>query len=221
MILVAVAVLLVLPASVWAWMHLSGSRPSAKMLEAKELAAKAFENRDNMTEEQRRAAFADMRKTFEGLSESERRELRREGMAERQRREQEEMTKFMAMSEQERAAYCLKKAQEEASRFDRRAAEQAKNGDNPGGNGSPSSSNNPPPPGGGPGDSGRPPGGFRNATPEQREQFRKQMLDNTTPEQRAQRTIYRSALAQAIGQQNVVRQQQGLPLVPAPGTRRF
>jgi len=61
-------------------------------------------------------------------------------------------------------------------------------------------------PGGGPG--GR--GGARYASPERRLQFQKLRLDNTTPQQRAERTIMQTEMARVVSQQNVVRSQQGL-----------
>jgi hypothetical protein len=44
-------------------------------------------------------------------------------------------------------------------------------------------------------------------------------LDNSTPQQRAERTLYYNALTKAIGAQNSIRSGQGLPPIPMPRGR--
>src|SRR5437868_713284 len=93
---IVLVVLLLLPASVWAWVHYSHA---SKIRKVKQVAAQAFENRNNpdLTEEQRRQGFDDMRKAFEGLSPSDRQALWDERMAEGMRREDERMDQYFAM----------------------------------------------------------------------------------------------------------------------------
>ncbi|HEV3023740.1 MAG TPA: hypothetical protein VGX76_14795, partial [Pirellulales bacterium] len=108
------------------------------------------------------------------------------------------------MSEKERQAYAQKRAAEMAKQLDHNAAAA---GNNASANGSRGPGN---------GSGGRGP-----RTPDQRLQAQKRRLDNTTPQDRAQRTIYNAELTKAIGAQNAVRSGQGLPPIPVPRTRSF
>ena len=201
----------------WAWIYYA---KASRLQKVKDLQAQAREGGKQMTDEERRQRFAEIRKAAENLSQSDREELGRQRMEAAARREQEQFDKFMAMNAQQRRAYCLKMAEEEAKRAMQRDAQFAQAGGPPGG--SPVGSGSVSPTGrGGPGSRPGGPGGARNASPERRLEFQKLRLDNTTPEQRAERTIMQTEMARVVGQQNVVRFQQGLPPLPIPGQRRF
>ncbi|MGA2258537.1 MAG: hypothetical protein ABSG53_28060 [Thermoguttaceae bacterium] len=214
---VIIVVLLLLPTFVWAWMHYA---KASRVQKVKDLQAQVREGGKQMTDEERRQRFEEIRKAAENLSQSEREELARQRMAAAARREQEQFDKYMAMNAQQRRAYCLKMAEEEARRARQREAQLAQAGgwpgSSPGGGESASSSGRG---GSGDGQGGR--GGARIASPERRLQFQKMRLDNTTPEQRTERTIMQTEMARVVGQQNVIRSQQGLPPLPIPGQRRF
>jgi hypothetical protein len=114
-----------------------------------------------------------------------------------------------------------KRVAEMAKRADQNAA-AAKNGGQPGGaqggsrGNSPSSdANNSASRGPGNGQ----PGNRGPRSPDQRLQAQKRRLDYTTPQERAQRTIYNADLTKAIAAQNSIRAGQGLPLLPLPRTR--
>jgi len=214
---VIIVVLLLVPTSVWAWMHYA---KSSRIQRVKDLQAQLRESGQQMTEEERRQRFAEVRKAAENLSQSEREEISRQRMEAAARREQERFEEYMAMNEQQRRAYCLKIAEEEAKRALERQAQLSRAGGQPGSSSTRSDSASPPGRGG-PGDGERGRGGARIASPEQRLQFQKMRLDNTTPEQRTERTIMRTEMARVVGQQNSVRLQQGLPPLPIAGQRRF
>ena len=210
-----VAAMLILPASIWAWMHY---RHLSRLQKAKQVAAETFGNRGNqsVTPEQRRQNYEQARQAIDalGLSEAERDELRRAQWDERLRRDNERMAKYAAMSEKERWAYLQKQVADMAKRFDQNG------GKNGGGLNNSSRGNNATAnAGNGPRGSGGGPGGRGNRSPDQRLQAQKRRLDRSSPDQRAARTLYNSDLARAVGQQNSIRLQQGLPPIPTPRTR--
>jgi hypothetical protein len=211
---VVIAAVLLLAGSVWAWKHYSHL---ARLRKAEQLLAAAAQNRGPSTNSGQRRFVPDdgTRKAIDalGLSEAEREELRKARQDEARRRREEEMERYLAMAEKDRWAYMQKTAAEMAKRFDQNAAAAAKNGQ--AGNASNSSRGN---------DqrnnanaNGQGPRGPR--TPDQRLQAQKWRLDNTTPQERAARTIYNNQLAKAIGQQNSIRAGQGLPPLPLPRWR--
>ena len=205
-----VAAVLLVSGSVWAWKHYSHL---ARLRKAEQLLAAAAQNRAGQpgSPGQRRFGLDEnTRNSIDalGLTQAERDQLSAARREEARRRRQEEMDRFLAMSEKERAALAQKRAAEMAKQLDQKAAAAAKNGGQAG-NAS----------------SGNSPGNSANAgargprTPDQRLQGQKWRLDNTTPQERAQRTLYNAALAKAIAAQNSVREGQGLPPIPMPRTR--
>jgi hypothetical protein len=212
---VVIAVLLLLPASVWAWVHYA---KASRLKKLKDLQTQVREGGKQMTDDERKQRFEEIRKAADSLSESERDELNRQRMEAAARREQEQLDKFMAMNAFQRRDYCLKLAEDEAKRAKQREIQLAQAGARPGTSSGSSDSASPAGRGGPGGPGGR--GGMRTASPERRLQAQKMRLDNTTPEQRAKRTIMQTEMAKAVGQQNVIRTQQGLPPLPLPGQRR-
>jgi len=191
----------------------------SRVQNVKNLQAQLREGGKQMTDEDRRQRIEEIQKVRESLSESEREELARGRMETAVRREQEEINKYLVMNAQQRRVYCLKIAEEEARRAQQRelqlaaAVRQARSSQG-GGATTPSI-------GRGPNGGRAAPGGPRNLSPERRLQVQKIRLDNSTPEQRAGRTIMQTEMARVIGQQNSYRTQQGLPPLPIPGQRRF
>src|SRR5438876_4100795 len=149
-----------------------------------------------LSPEQRQARFAELRAATRNLSPAQREELARDGM----RRQQDRMARYAHMSPAEKRRYL----DEEINRQEemRRRMQQQPNGNRPAG---------------GPGGPGMAfgPGGRGNRPPpsaEEKEKRRKQMLDRTTPEFRANMDQFRRDL-------EARRQQRGLPAT-APGFGR-
>jgi hypothetical protein len=196
------------------------------MNKAKAIAATAFSDRDKKTGDQRRQAFEEMQEQINalGLSDAERRQLWDQRREEFQRREDEQMNKYVAMSPTERTAFMRQQVAEMAKRFDERAAKDKNRSSSSSTSGQQDGSGSGSGGSGGRGGNGGQNGGWRgsnNTTGEsaadRRTDRRKQRLDQSTPLQRAQQTLYRQDLARAIGEQNAVRTQQGLPAIPLPG----
>jgi hypothetical protein len=215
----SIAAVLLLSGSVWAWKHYSHL---SRLRKAGQLIAEAVQNRAGQPggSPQRRFGFDDnTRQAIDnlGLTQAERDELAAERREEARRRGREEMDRYLAMSEKERAAYMQKRAAELAKQYDQSAsanknaqgatASTTSRGNSPGNNSSAGGSRGP----------GSGPRGPR--SPDQRLQAQKRRLDSTTPQERAQRTIFIADLTKAIGAQNSIRAGQGLPLLPLPRTR--
>jgi hypothetical protein len=211
------AAVLLLSGAVWAWRYY---RHRARLKKAEQLLAAAFQNRaapspQGNSGQRRFGPNDDTRQAIDalGLSDAERQELWRARQEEARQRRQEEMQRYLAMSEKDRWTYVQKMAADMAKRFDQNAAAAAKNGQ--ASNSANSSRGN------GPGNNTNAnrqgPRGPR--TPDQRLQAQKRRLDNTTPQERAARTIYISQLTSAINQQNNIRSGQGRPPIPLPRQR--
>jgi hypothetical protein len=217
-IAVSVTAILLVFGSVWAWRYY---RHVARLRKAEQLLAAAFQNRGQPSSpgqgnlgQRRFGPDDDTRKAIDalGLSEAERQELWRARQEEARRRRDAEMQRYLAMSEKDRWAYVQKMAADMAKRNDQNAA-ATKNGQ------ATNSSNS---------SRGNVPGNNANAnrqgppgprTPDKRLQAQKWRLDNTTPQERAARTLLNSQLAKAIGQQNSIRAGQGRPPIPVPRSR--
>jgi hypothetical protein len=135
-------------------------------------------------------------------------EQRRQLGAERRKAARERMARFFKLPKEEQLAELDKQIQrmeESRKAWEARQAERAARGEESNGAGGP---------GGNAAGAGGPggPGGWRRLGPEEREQRRKQFLDSTTPEERAQFSLYRQMLNQR-------RQELGLPAF-GPGGRR-
>src|SRR4029077_6378992 len=184
-----VAVFLLLSGSVWAWRHFSHL---ARLRKAEQLLAASAQNRGGQPASSGQRRFGldeNTRNSIDalGLTQAERDQLSAARREEARRRSQEEMERVLALSEKERWAYAQKRAAEMAKRLDQNAAAAAKNGGQSGnasggsrGNAGANGSRGP----------GSGPGGRGPRTPDKRLQAQKWRLDNTTPQERAQRTIY-------------------------------
>jgi len=158
--------------------------PDGRLAKARELREELFsENSQSLSSEDRQAKFEQFRDMTRNLSDADRRAL----FQDRQKRQEEDLRRYVQMSpaeKKQRLDRDIKRQQEFAQRMQ----------NNPNGGG---------PPGGG-GFGGR--GG--SSTPQDREQRRKQHLDNTTPELRELRDQYRRDMDSR-------RKELGLP--PPPG----
>src|SRR5262249_14787191 len=150
-------------------------------------------NARNMDPQERRQKWEQFRHEQEQLSSAERKEL----WADVRQKRQEEMKRYFAMSPSEKTTYLDAQINRmEQMRKQREAAQKAQG--SAGGAGSPTSSGAAPP--GGPG----PP-----RSQEERERLRKERLDDSTPEERAQRDQYFKDL-------QARRAQRGLPPMNRP-----
>jgi hypothetical protein len=196
---ISVAIVLLFGGTAWAWRHFRYN------YHLKKIQALQAEFGSDMTEEQRRELREKMRAEMDQLSPEQRREAMRPMFQRRQADEQKHLDDYFAMNAEQKAAAIAKDAaaeQERRQRFEARRQQRdgaGQNGTSPGGPGSGGSggpggdgpstqSGDPPPP---PAQSdGR--ANWRNMSPTQR---RNQMLNSTTPEQRAQRAAYRQDMA--------------------------
>jgi hypothetical protein len=159
-------------------------RPDPQVARARELARAASENVDPA---ERRRRWEEFNRAQRQLSPAQRREV----FGDFRKRRQAELDRYFKMSKAEKTRWL----DQQIDRMEQlRRAGQA--------NGRPPGQGRPPGPGGPPGQ-GRP-----NLSAEDRENRRKQRLDSTTPEERAQRDQIRKDLA-------LRRAQRGLP--PLPG----
>jgi uncharacterized membrane protein YgcG len=199
-------VVLIAGTTVWACRR---HRVDPKVQQIVQAQQKAFD--DQVTDEQRRAMFDQFRSQMRTLTDGQRRQVFDQMRPLFQRRENERMDAYFNMTPDEKVAYLNKQIAEMQKRQEereaRRAAEQAQGGSNgQGGNGSGGPGAGGPaaggPGGGGPGSGG--PGGRPGRFDQQaRNNFRNQMLNNSTPQQRAQRTQYMQDFRQQCLQQGV------------------
>jgi uncharacterized membrane protein YgcG len=208
-------VVVLIAGTVWAMRR---HRVDPQVQKVLQMQQQAFQQQ--LTEAQRRAAFDQYRRAMKGLSDGQRQQVREQGFAFGQRRMTDMAAAFCKMSADQKTAFLnqfisdMQKRQKE--REARRAADQAQGGSNGqggdgsqgGGSGSGDSNAQ-----GGRGGPGGGPGGNNRFDQQARNVRRLQMLDNTTPEQRAQMSVFR----QSVQQQCL---QQGVP-VPRMGGGRF
>ncbi len=173
-------------------------------------AVKLWNKAEQLPEDQREQARGQFRTAMQQLNADQQRQVRGKTGGGFGRRMGEQAAAFCKMSPDQRTAYVnkfiadMQKRQQEWEV--RRAAEaQGSSGAQDGsGGGGPGGG----PGGGGPGGGGRG-GGGQGGRPgrfdqQARNQFRLQMLDNTTPEQWAQMTVFRQSVQQQCQQQGIV-----------------
>jgi hypothetical protein len=226
----SLAAIILLSGAVWAWRHYSHL---TRLRKAEQLLAAAAQARASQpansgqgnSVQRRFGPDENTRQAIEaiGLTQAERDELAAARQEEFRRRAQQEMDRYLAMSERDRAAFMQKRVAEMAKRVDQNAG-AAKNGAGGASNGSRGNSSGSSTGSGANASASRgqgsgPPGTRGPRSPDQRLQAQKRRLDNTTPQERAQRTIYNADLTKAIAAQNSIRAGQGLPLLPLPRTR--
>jgi hypothetical protein len=161
--------------------------PDGRLAKARELREELFSESNQLSPEDRRAKFEQLRDATRGLSESQRREWSQD----MRKRQEDDLRRYAALSpaeKKQRLDRDIKRQQERQQQM-----QNNPNRGSPGGSGGR---------GGGPGGMNRP------STPEDREKWRKLMLDNTSPELRELRDQYRRDMATR-------RQQLGLPPPPS------
>ena len=149
-----------------------------------------FDKAEQLPEDQRRAMRGDFRTTMERLNPSQQQQLREQMGIRFERRANAQAAAYCGMTADQKRAYLDQQVAEMQKRQQewesRRAAEQAQNGTGAQDGGS--GRNGGGPGGGGPGGG---PGGRGNRFDQQAQaQRRNQRLDNSSPEQRAQRNAY-------------------------------
>jgi hypothetical protein len=177
----AATLLLVIGGTVWA-IH---SRADAQMEKVREMGKEMFSG-NGPPDPEKRAQF---REAMDQLSSGQRERLMEEGQQERERRMDQRMAEYFALPPAQQTAFLDKEIREqERQRKEREARRaQANQSGQAGANAS-----------------GGQRGNRQNRSAEDQSQRRNKRLDNSTPEQRAQRTAYRAAMQQR-------RQQLGLP----------
>jgi len=162
-------------------------RPDPHLARARELQKELFDAK-NLPPGERKARFEAYRGELKHLTDDQKREL----FAPMREKRKAEMNRYFAMSPREKTTY-LDQMIDRSEKM-RKEREQKAGGGQPGGGG----------PGGG---FGFGPGGGAGGkgSPQEKENRRKQALDNTTPEERAQRDQFRRDLDNR-------RRQRGLPV---------
>jgi hypothetical protein len=213
-LIIFVLVLLLAGGTAWAWRFLRTTPPDPLVAKIKQMQEEVA----NLPPDKQREQFEAMRKEMEGLPREERRQLFQDGFRNMM---QKRISDYCALPADQKTAYLDKQIEE----MERRRLEGGSRRGGPGGPG-----------GGGPGgpgglgggdqtsggtsaaasqtgqDKGQGgPGSGQRPSAQQRLQFRKQMLDNGTPQQRAQTAVY-------INDMNQRRSDLGLPPMP---TRRM
>ena len=138
-----------------------------EVAELQQLRDEAFQRRDQLTEEERRAQFRAVRERVDGLSEDQRRAFHEGGRERFQQMMLQRMDEFYEMSPEEQA----EKLDENIDRMEERRA----NRDQAGGG-------------------GRPDRGRGDMTAAQRDQRSKERLDRSTPEMRAKMDQFRDMM---------------------------
>ena len=179
---------LALVCAVASWLY--SQRSDQQLASVRELQSEAF-NRD-LSDEERRAKFEQLRSRYEQLSESQQRKLRRERGQAMQERRMDEIRKYFELSDKQRVAFLDKQINEMEQR--RKSSKGRGNGfQRPG--------------------RPRPPEGRRGGTEagkqDRRERFRRGFLDATSPADRAKMAEYMKALRER-------REQRGLPDIRGP-----
>ena len=204
-VIIAVCVLLLGGGTAWALLH----RKSTSKVQEKLQELQATMTADNGPPGDRRKQF---RKVMEDLTPAEGEEMRQQMFENFRKRQEEHDRQYCALTPAEKAAFLEKEiAEQERRRQEREAELRQGGGGGPGGNASGNSSGGQgttDTSGGSAGQGGRP--NFRSMTADQRLQMRKQMLDRTTPEARAQHGVY-------VNDMNNARAAQGLPPIRGGG----
>ncbi len=180
-----VLLLLFVVGLVWAWRAYS---EQAEVDRVRQLARAMRES----PEPEREATREEFREAMGDLSEEQRRALF-------EQREEERLDDYFSLSEEKRKEFIdrmIQRGEEMAGRRRERRAQADPGGDGLG----PAGNADGGPQRGGPGGHER----FRNMSPEQREEFRRQRLDNTSAEQRGRRNEFRRDMQQR-------REELGLP----------
>jgi hypothetical protein len=166
-------------------------RSPSHLARAQELQRELFEAK-NLPPEERKARFEAFRSEVKQLTEGQKREL----FAPMREKRKAEMNRYFAMSPREKTKY-LDDLIDRSEKMKKEWEQKGKaNGGGPGGG-----------PGGGFGFGPGGGGGGKASTPQEKETRRKQALDNTSPEERAQRDQFRRDLDNR-------RRQRGLSVTP-------
>ena len=190
---VLLTVLLVAIAGGLAWAFLPEG-PDPQVAKVVELQKQLFSEDSQVPREERRKAFGELRQEIEKLSPEQRDQMRRDNPPPFMRRMQDNIVAYFDLPEDQRTAALdeqIDEMEERRKGGERRRAERGEGGER-GGRGM-----------------GRPGGSGRNMDASQRNQRRKRMLDNTSPQQRAMFGEYFKQLAQR-------RQARGLPPMRGP-----
>ncbi len=201
----AVMGLLITAGAVWAWKF----REDPNVTKAREISNKLFDPDSKLSSEDRGKLWQQARDATENLTEEQRREVRREGFQKMRQKMEERIDEYFALEDDdERNAFLDEEIQKwedrrkewEQRRKDdnakpgeegRRGGEAGRGGRGPGGRGGP---------GGGRGPGGRGAGGDK----EGRKDRMRNMLDSTSPTQRAKFMEYMTAIKER-------REELGLP----------
>jgi len=181
--------------------------PDPQMVKVQQLQEQAFNRDSKATFEERRKVFEELRQEAEKLTPDQRAELMRTNPPPFMKEMQKMVGEFATLPPEKRREL-LDKQIDRMESMRKQMQKRAASGGGPGGG----------PPGGGPGGwggggpgggggGGR--GGFANMDPARRQQFQKQMLNNTTPEDRAAWGNYMREMAER-------RQQRGMPPMRGP-----
>jgi hypothetical protein len=208
---IAAAMVLILACVLWA---VTRSRPDPQVAKVEQMQAELGD--ESATPEQRRERFQQLRQEVEKLAPQQREQMFARFMQQRDAELQKKVAEYFKLSKQDRLAYLDK----EIARMDefrgggrpRSAKSSGKNGGGggSGGRGAPDAdAKSGPPPGNGPPPGGGGPGGWRGLNASQRSQAKRARLDQSTPEERGQRTAYFKDMTQR-------RAELGLP-TPPPG----
>ncbi len=197
-IIAALAVLLLLVGLGWALMP-AGVDP--QVARVTELQQKLFSEQPQVSPEERRAAFGELRQEFEKLTPEQRDKMMRDNPPPFVRQMQKNIRDFFDLPADKRKEALDRQINEMESRRRQMTERFAQAGGRPGGG----------PPGGGPGFGGGPgsgPGGNRGAMDAKgRQGMAKRMLDNTTPQDRAMMGEY-------MRQMQDRRRERGMPTLP-------
>lgn len=181
-------VLLVAIAAGVAWAILPAG-PDPQVAKVAELQKKLFSEDTQVPREDRRQAFGELRQEMEKLTPQQRGQLMRDNPPPFMQRMQENIVAYFDLPEEERTAALDEQIDEMEARRKEWESRRGERGDRGKG----------------------PPGGFgRNMDASKRNEMRKQMLDNTSPPQRAMFGEYFKQLQQR-------RKARGLPVIRGPG----
>ena len=186
-IVAILAALVLVAVGGWAAGLFDGTDP--KVAELEQLRDESFKRADDLSDEERRVQMEGFREKVQDLNEDQRREFMESSRPIMQQFFIRQMHNFFEKTPEEQQAD-LDQWIDRMEQF-RKAREAAGNQDGPGGG-----------PGGGPGNR-------QNLSPQQRDQWAKQMLDRTSPELRAMATTFFSML-------NERRQERGLEPIEGP-----
>lgn len=185
-----VGVLIALYLLGWGVQRLMANRQLAKV---KDIGENIFEQTKNLPEEEHRAKWEEYRAEMDRLKPEQRQQIESERFGRFQKREKEKMDKFFQAQPKEQLEMLDNDIKREEE-FRKRMEQMMQNGGGWGGFGGGAGGGGRGP--GGPGGGGGGGGGDRRSrsNPEERENMRKRMLDNSTPEFRAQMAEYRSQM---------------------------